>query len=393
VASVEARPRLLTAPFVLTCLSTFAYYLSHLAALIATPPYALRLGGTEADAGTLTLLFIIAALIGRLPTGWAMDRWGRRPVLVAGTAVAFLSTMLYPAVARADLLFPLRALHGAAIGMFTTASAAMIADLAPAQRRGEGAGYYGISMNLGLALGPPAALTVIGRYGFGTLFHLAAVVALAALILGALGGETVVPRPTAFSMRPGALFAASAVLPAVAMGAMTISYGGLVTLLPLMGKVRSLGNPGAFFTMAAVFLVLARLVVGPLSDRWGRGIIIVPGLAVEAVSMLLVGLAHGPGLLLLAGAVYGTGFAMAQTALMALMADRARQADRARAVSTYFTGWELGIGIGGYGLALLLPWGGFTGAFYAAALASALGVLAYLAAPGRPPLLSRPRAR
>lgn len=388
----KARARLFSAPFVLTCLSTFAYYLSHLTSLIATPLYALHLGGTEADAGTLTLLFIVVALVARLPTGWAMDRWGRRPVLLVGAAIAIVSTLLYPAIERPDGLFPLRSFHGAAIGMFSTAAAAMITDLAPAQRRGEGVGYFGISSNLGLALGPPVALAVIGRYGFATLFLLSAGAAVAALILGALAGDTAVPRPTTFSVRPGALFAASAVLPGLVMGAMAIGYGGLITLLPLMGKARPLGNPGVFFTVAAVFLVLARVLGGPLSDRWGRGVIIVPGLGVQAISMILVGLAHTPGLLLVSGAVYGTGFAMAQTALMALVADRAGPTDRARAVSTFFMGWELGIGVGGYGLALLLPWGGFTGAFCAAALASALGALAYLVAPSRPPLRSLPPA-
>ena len=390
--AVATRPRLFSPPFVLTCLSTFAYYLSHLMSLIATPLYALHLGGTEADAGTLTLLFILSALIARLPTGWAMDRWGRRPVLLAGTGIALLSTAIYPALGRAEALFPLRTLHGAGIGLFSTASAAMITDLAPLQRRGEGMGYFGISSNLGLALGPPVALAVMGRWGFATLFSLAAVVALAALVLGGLAGETVAPRPVAFSLRPRALFALRVALPGLVMGAMTISYGGLITLLPLMGRARPLGNPGAFFTAAAVMLVLTRVLAGPLSDRWGRGIIIVPGLVVEAASMIMVGLAHGPALLAAAGAVYGTGFALAQTALMALAADRAGPADRARAMSTYFTGWELGIGIGGYGLALCLPRAGFTGAFALAALASIAGVVGYLAARGRPPLISRPGA-
>jgi MFS family permease len=297
---------------------------------------------------------------------------------------------LYPGVGRVALLFPLRTLHGAAIGLFSTASAAMIADLSPPQRRGEGVGYFGISSNLGLALGPPLALAAIGARGFPAAFLLSAGAAAAALLTGALAGESAVPRPAVFSLRPAALLARGAVLPGIVMGAMAVSYGGLITLLALMGRARPLGNPGAFFTAAAACLVLTRFIAGPLSDRWGRGIVVVPGLMVEVLSMILLGVAYGPGLLVAAGAVYGIGYGAAQTGLMALAVDRVGAVDRARAMSTYLTGWEMGIGLGGYGLALLLPWVGFTGVFLGAALCAALGLLGYLLAPGRPPLLSRP---
>src|SRR3990172_880424 len=89
-------PRLFTAPFVLTCLASFAFFLSHQLCLLAMPLYALHRGGSEHDAGMLTLLFTLAAFTGRLPTAWAMQRWGRRPVMMAGGGVAVLSALLYP---------------------------------------------------------------------------------------------------------------------------------------------------------------------------------------------------------------------------------------------------------------------------------------------------------
>jgi MFS family permease len=358
--------------------------------LIAMPLYAVHLGGTEEDAGLMTLIFTMAALLGRLPVGWAMDRWGRRPILLAGAVVAIVSGVTYQVVARVPVLFVLRAFHGLAMSLFTTAVAAVISDLVPAARRGEGVGYWGMGSNLSLAISPIVALEVVGRYSFSALFLLSTTMALLALALGAAVRETGARRRVRFTLRLETLFVRSAVMPAIVMAALTMSHGAIVTLLPLMGQARALGNPGVFFTVAALVLVAVRAKAGALSDRLGRGPILVPGMLLAAASMAVVGLAARPAVLVAAGAMYGLGFGLAQPALMALVADRAADADRARAIATYYAGWELGIGLAGFGLAYVVTWSGFTAAFFAAGAASALGGIGYLATPGRPRLRPGP---
>jgi MFS family permease len=168
------------------------------------------------------------------------------------------------------------------------------------------------------------------------------------------------------------------------VGALTVNHGALVTFLPLMGKARDVGNPGTFFTVAAVLLILIRAKAGTLSDRWGRGPVILPGMFLTALAMVLLGFSRGPGSLLAAGALYGVGVALAQPALMALVGDRAGEADRGRAISTFYTGWELGIGAGAYPLGYLLSRTNFTVMFVTAGLVTALGGIGYLLGAGRP---------
>ncbi len=387
----EEAPRLFTAPFVLTCLAAVAFFLSHQAAQAAVPLYALHRGGSEADAGTLALLFSVASLVGRMPVAWAMDRGGRRPLMIAGSGIAVASGLLYPAVEAMPALFALRAFHGVAMGFFSTASAVVVTDITPLSRRGEGMGYFGMGSSLGLALGPVLALALVGRFSFTTVFVSSAAVAFIGVVLGAAVRETGAPAPVAFALAPETLFTRGAILPAILMGSLTVTHGALVTFLPLLGRERALGNPGAFFTVAAIVLVAIRAKAGSLSDRWGRGPIAVPGLLLAALAMGLVGSAEGVGALLVAGSLYGLAFGLAQPALMALAADRTSDADRGWAIATYYTGWELGIGGGAYALGHLLPWTGFTVGFWAAGLVLALGGIGCLLGPGL--TRRRPHAR
>jgi MFS family permease len=360
------------------------FFLSHQLVLIATPLYALDRGGTQEDAGSLTLLFSLAALLSRLPIGWVMDRWGRRPVMLAGLALAAACCLLYRAVGTLPALLALRPLHGVALGIFTAAATAVIADVSPASRRAEGMGYFGLGNNVAWALGPALSLAVVSRFRFPPLFLMAAAVGMVGLVLAVPVRETGAKVPHGVPVRARTIFVPRAIFPGLIVGALTVTHGALVTFLPLMGRARTLGNPGAFFTMASILLVAVRAKAGALSDRWGRGSVIVPGMVLSALAMVLVGLAHTPARLMLAGTVYGLGVALAQPALMALVADRTTEADRARAISTFYTGWELGIGMGAFPFGYLLSWTSFTVMYAAVGLVTAAGALGYLLAPAQP---------
>jgi MFS family permease len=383
VTRAEADPRLFTAPFVLVCLATYCYFLAHQLCLLAMPLYALYRGGSEADAGTLTLLFTTSALFARLPVGWVMDRWGRRPILVGGSLLAAASAILYPEAVSLAAIFALRILHGFSLGVHTTAAAAVVTDVVPPARRGEGMGYFGWGSNVALALGPLLALAIVSRYSFRPLFLLAAGIVSIGAIMGAAISETRAKAVDPPSLSLANIFVRSAILPAIFMGALTVCHGALVTFLPLLGRARAVGNPGTFFTVAAIVLVAVRAKAGVLSDRWGRGPIIVPGMFLAALGIIVVGLAFRPVTLLAAGVLYGFGFGLAAPALMALVGDRTRPEDRGRAMATFYSGWEIGIGVGAFPLGFLLSWTSFTVMYAAAGLVTASGGLGFLLWSGR----------
>jgi predicted MFS family arabinose efflux permease len=68
---------------------------------------------------------------------------------------------------------------------------------------------------------------------------------------------------------------------------------------------------------------------------------------------------------------------------MALVGDRTRPEDRGRAMATFYSGWEIGIGVGAFPLGFLLSWTSFTVMYAAAGLVTASGGLGFLLWSGR----------
>jgi MFS family permease len=294
-------------------------------------------------------------------------------------------------MAALPALFALRAFHGAAMGCFNTAAAVVVTDVIPRGRRGEGLGVFGMGSNLALAMGPFLSLGLLRRFSSGPVFAVASAVTVVGALIGSAVGETGTRRKAPFALRPEKLFHGGAILPAILMGILAATHGGLVTFLPLLAKARAAGNAGVFFTVEAVVLLAIRAKAGVLSDRWGRPQLIVPGMLLAAMAMPIVGRAHDEMALIWSAALYGLGFGMAQPALMALVADRSREAERARAITTFYTGWELGIGVGACALGYLLARKDFAAMYDAAGLVVALAGIGYALAAFRAPL--RPAAR
>jgi MFS family permease len=383
-AAPATAPRLLTGPFVRLWIGTFLFYLSFYLLLPVTPLYAAHLGGRESEIGYIIGVFALTAMVLKPISGVGIDRWGRRPILLAGAMVFFTSSLLYGLARSVRGLMALRSFHGIGMGLNPTAATAMATDLAPPERRGEAMGYFGAGANVALAVGPALGIWIVNASSFQALFFYSAAVALVSV--GTVWGlrETGRPRAdvgdrVAFSN----MFSRAAVFPAGITLALYATYGGVISFLPLFVGKGGLGNPGLFFTVYALVLAAARPVAGILSDRFGRAPVIAPGMFLVGLS--LVGLSRTETMagVLWVGAGYGLGFAMAQPTLMAMSTDRLPAEERGRALGTFYTAWELGIGGGSIVMGKLLSATSFPVMFRVmGGIAVVGGVTAWLA--GRP---------
>jgi MFS family permease len=370
-------PRLVTPVFALLWAATFCVFLSFYLLLPVLPVYALRLGIRESGVGLVIGVFALASMLWKPWAGWALDWRGRRPILRAGGALFALASLAYPWARSATSLLVVRLVHGTGMGFFPTASAAMVADLAPAARRGEAMGLFGMAANLALALGPALGDAIEARRGFAAVCVVSLALATfgTALALGVPETGRPAARPP-FRLR--GLLARQALYPAAITFLLFLHYGTLMGFLPLLARARGVDNPGLFFTLMAAGLLAVRTKAGQLSDRYGRGAVVAPALVVVAASLAVVAGAYTPWALYGAGLLFGLGFGSAQPVLMAWAADLVGPADRGRAVATFYTAWELGIGGGQILFGLLLPLGGFEGLFGAgSALALVASALAF----------------
>lgn len=334
----------------------FAFFLSFFLLLSALPLYARGLGASDAAIGVIMGCFAVSAMVLRPWAGWAADRYGRRPFMLAGAAVFFVSSLAYGAAAGAVGLVLVRLLHGAGMGLYPTAASAMVADLAPPHRRGEFLGIFGAAGSLAMGLGPITGIVLVERVGFGLLFAVSGAVALAGLGLTAVARETLTTGGTQ-PFNVSTAVSRSALLPSVVLFFLMLPYGAQVTFVPLHAHDQGI-NPGVFFLVYAAVLTVARGPAGRLSDRVGRAPVAAAGLVLAAAALVILALGEGLIGLALAGALYGLAFGAAQPALMAWCVDGAAPGDRGRAMGTFFTALELGIALGAMSSGLAVArWG------------------------------------
>jgi MFS family permease len=273
--------------------------------------------------------------------GWASDRFGRKPLLVAGAAIFLAASLAYGWSDTAPTLLLVRLLHGAGMGLYPTAASAAMADVAPPERRGELLGLLGSAANVAMAVGPIAGVAVVERAGFAALFFLSGLVAAAALATSLLVPETF-PVRRAVPLRVEAAFSRSALFPSAIVLCLMVTYGVQVAFLPIYAQERGV-NGGLFFLVFALVVAAVRGHAGRMSDRAGRVPVAVAGLALAAAALVTLAMTRALPGLAAAGALYGVGFGAAQPALMAWCVDRAPPSDRGRAMGTYYTALELGI--------------------------------------------------
>src|SRR5216684_77097 len=247
------------------------------------PIFLSRRGGSAALVGAVFAAGLLASAAIRYPAGWAADRFGTRPVMIAALgleAVLFLAYLphlpLYAFVA-------IRFLHGAAAGAFWPAANGLIAEVAPPKELGKAFGHMQSTNMVGIIIGP-AIGGLIALVDLSVVFVVAALVSgLAAVAILTIRNVRVEPTT---EPPVGALSMARALLPLIVLGAGT-SYmiGTFDTIWSLYMTSRgattlAVGISFATFGIPAL-LVSAR--AGALGDRFGGQRLIVGSLLVTAV--------------------------------------------------------------------------------------------------------------
>jgi MFS family permease len=165
-----------------------------------------------------------------------------------------------------------------------------------------------------------------------------------------------------------------ALLPSAVAYLSSLSYGAVIAFLPLE-MAGTPGRAGAWFSLYAVTILIARPLLGRLSDRTGRLMVLYPSLVLGGAGILLLAAFRHDAALWGSAVRYGVGLGGgAFPALMALTVDRCSPAQRGSAMAVYFTAYDLSIASGAALMGPLYAIGGLP----AVSSASAAGVMASL---------------
>lgn len=369
-----AREPLWTREYTLTLISLHLFFLGW-SLLFATLPLYVGDAPKWQVGWVVGGAFGVASLIARPLSGRLTDRRGRRPVLLVGGGLTAAMLAAHALTRDPLTLTVVRLFTGAGMCLYTTAALAQLADVLPASRRGEGMGWYGVIYTLTNVYGPWLGTAVADVIGLRAFFLFPAAVTLGATVLAAPLKE----RTRPLGAHAGRLISRAALLPTVTFLALTMAFSVLTAFLALYVTRRELGSAGLFFFLEGLALVPARWMGGTLADRWGRSAIVLPGLALAAVGMLLLGLIPHPLAVYLAALIFGAGFGLGHTGLTILTVDRAAPEERGAAMATFALAWDAGT-IGAFALGFVGDAVGFPALFVAAGLLSLVAAGGFVAA-------------
>ena len=341
-------------------------------------------GATKDVIGMVLSGYTITALLVRPFSGYVVDTFPRKKVLLVCFTAFAIFFAGYLAASTLLLFLIVRTLHGGPFGALTVANSTVAIDVLPSSRRTEGIGYYGLSNNLAMAIAPTIGIFV---YQWSGSFELLFWIALAVAVGGLMVDSTVKVKPQTSHLKPQTLswdrfFLLRGWLLGVNMVAFGFSFGVLSNYLAIYGKevMGITGGTGTYFMLCSVGLILSRiqggkaLRKGRLTHNAGSGMVIsligytlfilVPNMVGYYASALLIGLGNGH----------------MWPAFQNMTINVASNNQRGTANSTILISWDIGMGLGilvGGVIAELISYGA---AFWTVVLINGSGVALFFLA-------------
>jgi MFS family permease len=380
VAADPGETPLLTRSFVVLGITSLVFFVAGGAVLPVVGPFATGpLGSDEIGAGVAYGAFAIGALVLRPVVGWAADRFGRRPLLLAGALMSVGALAVHLVVDTLALFIVARALLGIAEAFFFVAVFAAGADLAPESRRGEALNLLSLSLYVGLAIGPAIGELVLRAGGFSAVWVVALLLTAAAAVLARVVPETspTVLKPDAERAR-SRLIHPAAIFPGILILAGTTGMAGFLAFLPLHAVKVGMDGAGLPLAIYASLVIGLRLIFAKLPDQVGPARVSGGALAVGAIGLALLGLLPSPTGVLIGSVAFASGIAFLMPGLLTLAVSRVSEMERGSVVGTASAFLDLAFGVAPALLGVVAARVGFDGVFLVGAAASALGFLLLL---------------
>ncbi|MBI2875124.1 MAG: MFS transporter [Firmicutes bacterium] len=362
--------------FILITLASLVMYIAYTMLLPTVPLYVKFLGSGESTIGLVVAAFMVTAVGIRPLVGWALDNIGRKMIFLIGMVIFTVSALSYRWTLGIPMLLAIRLLHGVGWGASTTSSATMASDVIPERRLGEGMGFFGLSITLAIAVGPALGLTMVNRSGFPLLFFTCTALGLASLALGTIVRSKPVSRET--RAQGSSFFEPVALRPSLVVLLATFTWAALTSFLALYAAERGIQNIGLFFTVLALAISVARPTSGLILDRFGFDTLVLTGLSCFGVAMIILSQARSMPVFLVAGILYGLGYAAVLTGLQALSVHGLPAHRRGAATGTFYMGFDLGIGVGSIIWGKVAETVGFSNMFLATAIPVAAAIVVYV---------------
>ncbi len=362
----------------------FTYYFALLAVL---PIYIMKdLGGTIEQAGLALTLFLVSSIAIRPFSGLISQKLGKKLTFRGSELFFVLFALSYLWIDSMWTLLLVRFLHGFWFSILTTVTVPVANDFIPEHRKGEGMGYFVMSTNLGVVIGPLIALTVIQFASFNTLFALLSVLMAVGFIFCLMlkipeqqpEVKQIEEKNTKLTLHD---IIETKVIPVGLVALLTaLTYSSILSFITAYSESKNLFEYASiFFIVFAVSMIVVRPFVGKMFDRKGPSAVMYPSFIFFAIGMVLVSFVNNQWTLWLSAVFIGIGYGTLFPCLQTVAIQTVPKNRMGYAISTFFTLFDIGLAVGSIIMGIFISWMGFQNTFLLCSVIIVLTLLVYKA--------------
>ena len=355
-------------------------------------------GATKDVIGLVLSGYTITALLFRPFSGYFVDSFPRKTVLMVSYAAFAIFFAGYLAAGTLLLFTIVRTLHGGPFGALTVANSTVAIDVLPSSRRNEGIGYFAETHNFELLFWLAFAIATFGwivdatvevRCKKSAISHPTSAISLQT---SAISHQPSSIKPRKLSL--DRFFLERGWLLGVNMVFFGFCFGVMSNYLAIYGKqeLGITGGTGTWFMLCSIGLILSRLQGGKalrqgrLTHNAAEGMVIsligytlfilMPTLGGSKLftihSSLFTSIGYYSSALLI-----GLGNGHMWPAFQNMMITMAHHNERGTANSTILISWDIGMGLGVLAGGAIAEITGYSAAFWTVAVMNAIGVALY----------------
>ena len=307
--------------------------------------------------GIILSCYTVAALCIRPFSGYFLDSFARKPLYLLAYFIFMTMFAGYIIAGSLTLFILFRIIHGVSFGMVTVGGNTVVIDIMPSSRRGEGLGYYGLSNNIAMAVGPMSGLFLHDAgMSYTTIFCCSLGSCIAGFICASLVKTPYKPPVRREPVSLDRFILLKGIPAGISLLLLSIPYGMTTNYVAMYAKEIGIhATTGFFFTFMAVGMAISRIFSGRIVDRGKITQVISAGLYIVVFSFFLLSAcvyiiewnSMACNIVFFAVALLlGIGFGIMFPAYNTLFVNLAPNIQRGTATSTYLTSWDVGIGIG-----------------------------------------------
>ena len=369
--------------FISVTIVNFLMYLIHYTLIVTVTIFTIdKYHASESMGGLAAGIFIIGMLFGRLASGRVIDNLQPKKVLLFGIIFSIITVGLYFAIHSLLILMFVRLLIGIAFGLSSPATGTISSRIIPEKRKGEGIGYYALSVTTASAIGPFCGIILNQQFGFQSIFIVSLIVIVAALIVALLIKE--LPKVSVQTSNTEKVTGVAAYIQKEALPIsfviifVGIAYSSVLSFLTVYTEQINLATASSFFFVVyAVSTFVTRPFTGKIYDNYGENKVMYPVLISFIIGLILLSLTHTSISLLIAAVFIGIGYGTIVPTAQAIAIQQSPTDKIGLATSTFYMFADFGAGIRPFVLGVVIPLMGYRNLYLTMAVLVIVSIVLY----------------